>query len=105
MSTHRLFAQLAFERALGMAAIDALRSAIEQKRQFEVETSWPKQPAFASGYDIEALAAELDEIVQDRTRDVLTGPGLGVVERGELFAHPEIEKLVLAARDRERDAG
>ena len=100
MSSHRIFAQLDFERSLGMAAINSLRSAVDQQRQFKAETQWPKEPAFANGYDIDELAAELDQIVQDRVRDVLTGPGLAVIERGELFAHPEIAKLVLDARDR-----
>lgn len=37
MSHHRLFAQLAFERALGMAAINALAQAIIDSDQFRVE--------------------------------------------------------------------
>ena len=100
MSVQRVFAQLAFENALGNAAIDQLRIAIDQKRQFEAETMWPKTPAFISGYDIEKISAELDEIVQDRLRDVLTGPGLRVIERGELFHHPEVAQFVLDSRDR-----
>lgn len=37
--------------------------------------------------------------MQDRIRDVLDGPGLAVIERGELFHQPRVAELVLAARD------
>ena len=93
MSHHRLFAQLEFERALGDAALKALTQAVAQSDQFR-----------ADGRDREpihfwVLAGELEEVVQDRLRDVLDGPGLGVVERGELFHQPRIVELVIAARD------
>ena len=48
---------------------------------------------------------ELDQIVEDRLRDVMTGPGLGVVTRGEYFAHPQIVELVEKARDRPETPG
>lgn len=93
MSSHRLFAQLAFERALGIAALNALIQALADSDQFR-----------AAGRDREpihfwVLAGELEEVVQDRIRDVLEGPGVGVVERGELFHQPRVVELVLAARD------
>lgn len=96
MSHHRLFAQLAFERALGMAAINMLIEAVTDSDQF-----------LAQGRDRDplhfwVLAGELAEVVQDRIGDVLTGPGLGVIERGELFHQPRIVELVLAARDARR---
>ncbi|MDR6790691.1 hypothetical protein J2Y58_004074 [Sphingomonas sp. BE138] len=37
--------------------------------------------------------------MQDRICDVLNGPGLSVIERGELFHQPRIVELVIAARD------
>ncbi len=93
MSHHRLFAQLAFERALGMAAINSLAQAVAESEQFR-----------AAGRDRDpihfwVLVGELEEVVQDRIRDVLEGPGLSVVERGELFHQPRIAELVLSARD------
>lgn len=93
MSHRRLFAQLEFERALGHAALKALAQAVAQSDQFR-----------ADGRDREpihfwVLAGELEEVVQDRLRDVLDGPGLGVIERGELFHQPQIVELVIAARD------
>lgn len=103
--SHRIFAQLEFERALGHAAIKALKAAVEEKTRFDTETTWPNNPSFRGQYDIDALAAELTQIVEDRIADVLSGPGLRVVERGELFHEPAIEKLILAARDARRDAG
>ena len=47
----------------------------------------------------EAREYGLSEPDVDRLRDVLDGPGLGVVERGELFHQPRIVELVIAARD------
>jgi hypothetical protein len=105
MSSHRLFAQLAFERALGTAALDALLQAVTERDQFISASTWGKDTLFADNKqsDFWALAGELDQIVEDRLRDVMTGPGLGVVTRGEYFAHPQIVELVEKARDR-RDA-
>jgi hypothetical protein len=37
--------------------------------------------------------------VQDRIRDVLDGPGIAAIERGELFHQPRVVELVFAARD------
>lgn len=102
--SHRIFAQLAFERALGNAAIAGLKDALSEKASFTAQTQWPKEAPFASQYDIEALSAELDQIIEDRTRDVLDGPGLQIIERGELFFEPEIVALVEAAKAK-RDPG
>src|SRR3546814_16402383 len=49
------------------------------------------------------LAGELEDVVKDRIRDVLDGPGLAVVERGELFNRPRIVQLVIAARHARTD--
>src|SRR3546814_7885253 len=59
--SHRLFAQLAFERALGNAAIEALATALNDKDHFDAESMWPKDPMFIgkTSADIEAVAAEL----------------------------------------------
>lgn len=97
MSHHRLFAQLAFERALGMAALNALAQAVIDSDQFRAEDR-DRDPLH-----FWVLAGELEDVGQDRIRDVLTGPGLAVVERGELFHYPRVAELVLAARDA-RDA-
>ena len=107
MSTHRIFAQLAFERALGNAAIDALQSAIEDKRHHETETEWPKNPAFGSmsGYDIEQAAAELDAVIEDRMRDVLDGPGLANIERGDRFWNPDLVAKVMEAKAKRHQPG
>ncbi|ANC88501.1 hypothetical protein [Sphingomonas sp. NIC1] len=93
MSRHRLFAQLEFERALGHAALDALTQAVAQSEQFRADGREREPIHFW------VLAGELEEVVQDRLKDVLDGPGLRVVERGELFHQPRIVELVLAARD------
>lgn len=93
MSSHRLFAQLAFERALGFAALDALAQAIAETDQFQ-RAGFNREPM-----QFWANAGELEDVVQDRLRDVLNGPGLSVVERGELFHQPRIVDLVLSARD------
>lgn len=99
MSTHRIFAQVAFERALGNAAIDALVNAVRDKAHFDHSTQWPTDTEFAgkTGDDLEALSAELQGIVDDRLRDVLDGPGLRCIQQGELFYSPNIVKLVLDA--------
>ncbi|WP_174278387.1 hypothetical protein [Sphingomonas bacterium] len=97
--SHRIFAQLEFERALGHAAIKALKAAVDEKNRFDAETAWPKETLFQGRYDVDALAAELAQIVEDRMADVLNGPGLRVIERDELFHEPEIVELVLAARE------
>lgn len=93
MSHHRIFAQLAFERALGMAAISSLTQALVDSDQFRAEGR-DRDPLH-----FWVLAGELEEVVQDRIRDVLDGPGLAVIERGELFHQPRLVELVLAARD------
>lgn len=94
MSTSRLFAHLDFERALGNAAIDALEHAMTAKAEIQAQSDL-EQP----GYDWEATLAEVNQVIEDRVRDVLTGPGLRNIERGERFRSPEIVTLVLAARD------
>lgn len=96
MSHHRLFAQLAFERALGMAAVNTLSQAIIESDQFRAEGR-DRDPLH-----FWVLAGELEEVVQDRIADVLNGPGLAVIERGELFHQPRVAELVLAARDARR---
>lgn len=96
--SHRLFAQLAFERALGNAAIKALKDALAEKVSFAAQTNWPRVAPFSAQYDVEMLAAELDQIIEDRIRDVLNGPGLEIIDRGELFYEPEIVALVQAAK-------
>src|SRR3546814_2875854 len=88
MSHHRLFAQLAFERALGMAALNALAQAVAECDQFRA-VGRERDPIH-----FWVLAGELEDVVQDRIRDVLDGPGLAVVERGELFHQPRIVELV-----------
>jgi len=103
--SHRLFAQLAFERALGNAAIKALKDALTEKASFAAQTNWPKVVPFSAQYDVETLAAELDQIIEDRIRDVLDGPGLQVIERGELFFEPEIVALVKTAKAKRNDPG
>lgn len=103
--SHRIFAQLEFERALGHAAIKALKAAVDEKTRFDTETAWPKETPLQGRYDTDALSAELAQIVEDRLNDVLSGPGLRVIERGELFHAPEIAEFVLAARDARRAAG
>lgn len=96
MSSHRIFAQLAFERALGNAAIEALRQALAERDHFVSATTWPNDTLFNDRKDVEVatLTAELDQIVQDRIRDVLDGPGLAVIKRGELFHQPQIVELI-----------
>lgn len=91
MSHHRLFEQLAFERALGMAAINA--QAIVDSDQFRAEGR-DRDPLH-----FWVLAGELEDVVQDRIRDVLDGPGIAAIERGELFHQPRVVELVFAARD------
>lgn len=93
MSSHRLFAQLAFERALGNAALNALTQAVIESDQFRAAGS-DREPL-----NFWTLAGELEEVIQDRLRDVLDGPGIAVVERGEMFHLPRIVDLVLSARD------
>ena len=93
MSHHRLFAQLAFERALGMAALNALAQAVAESDQFRA-VGRERDPIHFWG-----LAGELEDVVKDRIRDVLDGPGLAIVERGELFHQPRIVELVIVARD------
>ena len=106
MSHHRLFAQLAFERALGNAAIEALQNALDDKDHYDAESIWPKDPMFhgVTSAEIEAISAELGQIVEDRLRDVVNGPGLANIERGERFYAPEIVRMVMDARDRLRSA-
>src|SRR3546814_1042039 len=64
--SHRLFAQLAFKRALGNAAIEALATALNDKDHFDAESMWPKDPMFIgkTSADIEAVAAELGQIIE-----------------------------------------
>ena len=102
MSHHRLFAQLAFERALGNPAIEALQSALDDKDHYDAESIWPKDPMFhgVTSAEIAAISAELEQIVEDRLRDVVNGPGFANIERGERFYAPEIVRMVMEARDR-----
>ena len=93
MSHHRLFEQLAFERALGMAAINALAQVIDDSDQFRAEGR-DRDPLH-----FWVLAGELEDVVQDRIRDVLDGPGIAAIERGELIHQPRVVELVFAARD------
>src|SRR3546814_12846048 len=69
--SHRLFAQLAFERALGNAAIEALAAALNDKDHFDAESMLPKDPMFIgkTSADIEAVAAELGQIIEERIKD------------------------------------
>src|SRR3546814_6603517 len=96
--SHRLFAQLAFERALGNAAIEALATALNDKDHFDAESMWPKDPMFIgkTSADIEAVAAELGQIIEDRIKDVLDGPGIRHIELGECL-YPQVVAVVLAA--------
>ncbi len=104
--SHRLFAQLAFERALGNAAIEALRNALNDKDHFDAENMWPKDPMFigkTSG-DIEAVSAELAHIIDDRIKDILDGPGIRNIERGDCF-DPHLVSIVLAAKAEREKSG
>lgn len=82
--------------ALGHAAIKALNQAIIDRDHFVSATTWPNDTLFTDRNDAEVatMRAELDQIVQDRIRDVLDGPGLGVIKRGELFHQPQIVELI-----------
>lgn len=102
MSTHRIFAQLAFERALGDAAINALQSALDDKAHYDSESMWPKDPMFhgKTSADIETISTELGQIIEDRLGDIIRGPGLANIERGERFYAPEIVMMVVEARMR-----
>lgn len=104
MSTHRIFAQLAFERALGDAAINALQSALDDKAHYDSESMWPKDPMFhgKTSDDIETVSAELGQIIEDRLRDIIAGPGLANIERGERFYAPEIVAMVMEAKERQK---
>ncbi len=104
--SHRLFAQLAFERALGNAAIDALRNAVNDKDHFDAESMWPKDPMFIgkTSADIEAVSNELAQIIADRINDVLDGPGIRNIERGECF-DPQLVALVLEAKAKRGQSG
>src|SRR3546814_15731702 len=97
--SHRLFAQLAFERALGNAAIEALATALNDKDHFDAESMWPKNPMFigkTSAY-IEAVAAELGQIIEDRIKDVLQGPAIRNIQPGEHDYAPTVT-VVLSAQ-------
>src|SRR3546814_5075822 len=50
---------------------------------FDAESIWPKDPMFIgkTSADIEAVAAELGQIIEDRIKDVLDGPGIRSEER------------------------
>src|SRR3546814_1293984 len=104
--SHRLFAQLAFERALGNAAIEALATALNDKDHFDAESMWPKDPMFIgkTSADIEAVAAELGQIIEDRIKDVLDGPGIRNIERGECV-YPQVVAVVLAAKAKRGQSG
>ena len=101
--SHRLFAQLAFERALGNAAIEALATALNDKDHFDAESMWPKDPMFIgkTSADIEAVAAELGQIIEDRIKD---GPGIRNIERGECV-YPQVVAVVLAAKAKRGQSG
>lgn len=104
--SHRLFAQLAFERALGNAAIEALATALNDKDHFDAESMWPKDPMFIgkTSADIEAVAHELGQIIEDRIKDVLDGPGIRNIERGECV-YPQVVAVVLAAKAKRGQSG
>src|SRR3546814_7897100 len=89
MSHHRLFAQLAFERALGMAALNALAQAVAECDQFRAVGRERDTIHFW------VLAGELEDVVQDRILDVLDGPSLPVVERRDVFYTSRFLPLVL----------
>ena len=76
MSSHRIFAHLAFERGFGHAAIKALNQAIIDRDHFASATTWPNETLFTDRNDAEVatMRAELDQIAQDHIRDVLNGP-------------------------------
>src|SRR3546814_9696957 len=61
--SHRLFAQLAFERALGNAAIEALATALNDKDHFDAESMWPKDPMFI-GKRSEEHTSELQSLMR-----------------------------------------
>lgn len=96
--SHRLFAQIAFERALGDAAIRELESAMKTKARFNAMHDL-SDPANAS------LSAELDTIVTDRLGDVLSGTGLKNIEFGDRQYAPEVIALVKETADRLRKPG
>src|SRR3546814_18923851 len=76
-----------------MAALNALAQAVAECDQFRA-VGRERDPIH-----FWVLAGELEDVAQDRIRDVLDGPGLAVVERGELFHPPRIVDLVTTARD------
>src|SRR3546814_12025228 len=76
-----------------MAALNALAQAVAECDQFRA-VGRERDPLH-----FWVLAGELEDVVQDRIRDVLDGPGLAVVDRGELFHQPRIVELVIAARE------
>src|SRR3546814_19937849 len=97
--SHRLFAQLAFERALGNAAIEALATALNDKDHFDAESMWPKDPMFIgkTSAAIAAVAAELGQIIEDLLKDVPYGPGIRHITPADC-AHSQAFALVLAAK-------
>lgn len=102
--SHRLFAQLAFERALGNAAIDALNQALNDKEHFTADSMWPNLLDLSQA-EVDAQAAELVQVIEDRIKDVLDGPGIRNIERGDRFYDPQVVSFILAAKAKRQQSG
>jgi uncharacterized protein (DUF4213/DUF364 family) len=95
--SHRLFAQLTFERALGNAAIDALNQALNDKDHFAADSMWPNLLDLTQA-QVDAQAAELAQVIEDRIKDVLDGPGIRNIERGDRFYDPQVVAVIMEAK-------
>jgi len=102
--SHRLFAQLAFERALGNAAIDALNQALNDKDHFAADSMWPNLLDLTQG-EVDAQAAELAQVIEDRIKDVLDGPGIRNIERGDRFYDPQVVTVIMEAKAKRQQSG
>ena len=54
--------------------------------------------------DASPLKAELGQIIEDRIKDVLDGPGIRNIERGECV-YPQVVAVVLAAKAKRGQSG
>lgn len=89
------------ERANGDATIEKLQDALNAKDHFDAESMWPKDPFFTSmtSADIDAMSTDLYRVIEGRINDVLDGPGMQIIERGEC-EYPQVVEVVLEARNK-----